>query len=247
VKANFIPVGLGILVARGDLTDVHVLDCPSMRSGAKTFYNNNEYRYDATVWQKIVGSPALGTPEEMFLAGDGQQLFQTPADTDMHVVGILSSYSYRDTPFYYVPALDDSAHSGTCIAPLDSVSPQVFPQWMTPAFKTRRALHDRAICSDSFDYAYNANVTGGGFGFSLGGGLANAAHKDGYNVLYGDGHVKWYEDSDHQISSFNRWRHAGAVGTILSDFGADDLTISSPTSQLVWNLFDRAAGIDIGQ
>ena len=79
------------------------------------------------------------------------------------------------------------------------------------------------------------------------------AHKDGYNVLYGDNHVKWYDDTDHQISNFNRWpstytnfQQPGYSTTVVNfNCGVDDLTISSPTSQLVWNLFDRNAGIDM--
>jgi hypothetical protein len=227
---TLMPVGLGILVARNYLADAHVLDCPSMRSGATTYYHSAQYKYDPNVWRKIVGSPALGTPEQMFLTGDVSQLWLTPADANDSVVGILSSYSYRDTPFYYDSSLDNH---GTCDVALDSVSPVVYPQFMTPAFKTRHALKDRAICADSFDYGP------AGSGFSLRGGLAGAAHKDGYNVLYGDNHVKWYDDTDHQISNFTRW----ISNAIL---GVDDLTISSPTSQLVWNLFDRAAGIDVG-
>ena len=86
-----------------------------------------------------------------------------------------------------------------------------------------------------------------------GGGLSKYAHKDGYNVLYGDNHVKWYDDTDHQISNFNRWpssytnfQQPGYSTTVVNfNWGADDLTISSPTSQLIWNLFDRNAGIDI--
>jgi prepilin-type processing-associated H-X9-DG protein len=115
---------------------------------------------------------------------------------------------------------------------------------MTPAFKTHRALGDRAICSDSFDYAYNPNTNPpGGYGFPLGGGLAQSCHKDGYNVLYGDGHGKWRDDTDHQISNFTRWSYNGAYSSVL---GIDDLTISSPTSQLIWNLYDRDMQLDVG-
>jgi prepilin-type N-terminal cleavage/methylation domain-containing protein len=252
-NANFMPVGLGILLARNYLTDAHVLDCPSMKSGAWTYYNDNKYCYDPVVWKKLADN--LGTPEKMFLTGDCSQLFQTPADANNSVVGILSSYSYRDTPFYYDPnpaggsgdamGLDDPRHPGQCVVPLDSITPQIFPQFMTPAFKTLRALKDRAICSDTFDYCYNQSI-GGGFGFPRGGGLAGSCHQDGYNVLYGDDHVRWYDDTDHKISSFTRFYYSYNGVQYTSNFGVDDLTISSPTSQLIWNLFDRAVGLDVG-
>jgi prepilin-type N-terminal cleavage/methylation domain-containing protein len=247
-RANFVPVGLGILVARNYLADAHVLDCPSMKSGATTYYNGCQYNYDPALWKKLAGTS--GTPEQMFLIGDGTQFYQTslpPAASGSSMVALLSSYSYRDTPFYYDQATLDNG-SGQCVVPLDSVSPQVFPQFMTPAFKTHRALKDRAICSDTFDYCYQNATTS--WGFPLGGGLAGSAHKDGYNVLYGDNHVKWYDDTSHQISNFTRWYYTETVNGVStsysSNFGVDDLTISSPTSQLIWNLFDRAMSIDVG-
>ena len=301
------PVGLGILVSRSYLTDVRAL-MPSMKSGAWTYYDTpepntslqiNPYLYDPTVWRKIVGTPALGVPEQMFLTGDGTQLLQTPtqaAPGSTGVVGILSSYSYRDTPFYYDPnlaqslggtdpsGLDDGSGNGVpgkCVLPLDSVTPVVYPQFMTPAFKTLRALHGRSICSDTFDYSCNLNSTTSPTvipttvnavpidqrnGFRQAGGLAAAGHKDGYNVLYEDGHATWFDDGEHQISAFTRWNSTytytwpppatnvtwplppGWSGTTYSApalLGVDDLTISSPTSQQVWNLFDRAVQIDV--
>ena len=284
VKANFVPVGLGILLARNYLGDARVLDCPSMSGIAATYYGNNftggtfayyKYVHDPGVWRSIVGSPPLGPPEQMFLTGDGttlaQEQTQEPSSWPMpdgnYAVAILSSYSYRDTPFYYDPnplggadsyGLGDARYNPSynngeyadqpekwqCALPLDSVVPQVFPHFMTPAFKTRRALGDRAICSDSFDYSYSGSSPATGMGFQRSGGLAGAGHKDGYNVLYGDNHVKWYDDSDHQISSFERWHYSFNGNTYQSTIGVDDLTISSPTGQLVWNLFDRAVGID---
>jgi prepilin-type processing-associated H-X9-DG protein len=86
----------------------------------------------------------------------------------------------------------------------------------------------------------------GGFGFPLGGGLAGSCHKDGYNVLYGDNHVKWHEDAGHVISNFTRFNYTWNGANYTSNFGVDDLTVSSPTSQLVWNLFDRDVGMDAG-
>jgi hypothetical protein len=250
-QANFAPVGLGILVARNYLSDAHVLDCPSMKSGATTYYNGCQYNYDPVQWKKLAGTS--GTPEQMFLIGDGTQFYQTslppPAASGSSMVALLSSYSYRDVPFYYTlgSSLDPDS-TGQSIVPLDSITPQIFPQFMTPAFKTRRALKDRAICSDTFDYCYQNATTS--WGFPLGGGLAGSAHKDGYNVLYGDTHVHWYDDTSHQISNFTRWYYTetvnGSPTPYTSTWGVDDLTISSPTSQLIWNLFDRAMSIDVG-
>jgi prepilin-type N-terminal cleavage/methylation domain-containing protein len=305
-QPNFMPVGLGILVARNYLSDARVLNCPSMSGVTYTYYglvngqNNeyNQYEYDPSVWQKIAGNPPLGSAEQMFLTGDATQLLQTPLSppTGPWAVAILSSYSYRDTPFYYDPnpvgdpadpyGLGDPIQYNPqnaqyanrpdmwqCAVPLDSIGlpgqsqtpgyrgNQIYPNFMTPAFKTRRALGDRAICSDSFDYVYNNSngvlpppLSPTPQGFQRGGGLSEYAHKDGYEVLYGDNHVKWHDDTDHQISNFSRWPSSYtnwpqpniSSSTVVNfNWGADDLTISSPTGQLVWNLFDRDSGIDV--
>ena len=183
-QPNFMPVGLGILVARNYLTDVHVLDCPSMRAGATTYYGNplannglqiNPYNYDATVWQKIVGSPALGPPEQMFLTGDGTQLYQTPVTPSSpsappYVAAILSSYSYRDTPFYYDPNLA-FALGGADPSGLDNGSRTVRRAaglrdcpWSSPVHDAGVQDAPRAArpghLSDSFDYAWTRPLRG---------------------------------------------------------------------------------------
>jgi len=276
---NFMPTGLGILVQHGDLQEMKVFDCPDMKSGATTYYGvtpnaqnypmGNVYKYTPSVWTTLAGN--LGAPDQEFLIGDGTQLWQTPTTATApfsggdYVTGILSSYSYRNTPFYYVNngLLDGgiSAGEGTldngngqCIVPLDSVVPKVYPQFMTPAFKTRRVLGGRAICSDTFDYAYNPNVPPTTTLFPVvNSGLATLAHKDGYNILYGDNHVRWFDDTDHQITNWNKWDGSWNTYTTATNvqthtqtyIGADDLTIASPTSQMVWNLFDRFERIDV--
>ena len=246
---NFMATGLGILIERGYLDDPRVLDCPSMRRVVSTWYGTEEYRYDPSVW-KLLG----GEMGKSFQDGDGTGLWYASADND-DVTAILSSYSYRDTPFYcrtepdnvadypYTPPADwygaaelyfsDIEVGGTWLAywNLEFTGPVVRAQFMTPPFKTRRLLKERAICSDTFDLA---NVAGT-FPDS---GLGDRHHKDGYNVLFGDNHIVWYEDGDDSIRAWSEWSGD-------TDAYYNNLTISSPISQKVWNLFDRKAGIDV--
>ena len=49
----------------------------------------------------------------------------------------------------------------------------------------------------------------------------------------------WYADEGRGIAQWNAWADPNPA-----DAGCDNLTISSASSQLVWNQFDRAAGLD---
>ncbi len=61
-------------------------------------------------------------------------------------------------------------------------------------------------------------------------------HYEGYNVLYGDSHSKYYNDSEEHI---RYWEFSsGAGGT------ERDLTISGPEGERVWHMFDQAEGLD---
>ena len=112
---------------------------------------------------------------------------------------------------------------------------------MTPPFKTMRILKDRAIAADSFDYCMPTYEFPAGTEintFTNGEGMTTHAHNDGYNVLYGDGRVTWYEDGAGNIRAWDEWQDT-------NHYGSDNLTISSETSHLVWNIFDQKAGIDV--
>jgi len=266
-KLNFMPVGLGVLIDHGDLGDPRVLDCPSMNSAVSTYYagpvafSGGEYRYDPTVWRRLGGKPG-----KQFRTGDGTALYATPTGTSgtSTVTGILCSYAYRNQPFYCRREPDNAADYGpapsggwdgadeSCFSDIpiggewlaewnlggkdggDFLKPFIWAQFMTPPFKNRRTLGDRAIVADTFDYSDPA-----GSEFDSGEGLGRYHHKKGYNVLYGDGHVKWFDDSAGMIMGWRDWENPTGID------GIDDLTISSLTSQKVWNLFDRAMGLDV--
>ena len=180
------------------------------------------------------------------VTGDGRSFSHVDADPGTKVTAVLGSYSYRDTPFYsrltpdnapagwtyggdYPDLSNPSAH-WLAQWTLGLTRPAVTAQFMCPPFKTLRALGNRAIAADGFD-----DAPSGGGAFPIGIGVTH--HKDGYNVLYGDGHAAWYSDEARAIARWNVWADPANPGT-------DNLTISSASSQLVWNKFDAAMGID---
>ena len=263
-KTNFMPIGLGLMLQADYLDDPYVLDCPSMGGTTTTYYGAADYEHPSDVW-KLLG----GTPGENLIGADGRRLHRTAA-TDHTVTAVLSSYSYRNTPFYCLsepsnanrhpdyPSVPDwdwdtaggdttytateadfsnVATGGTWVAGwwLDFTKPHVMAYFMTPPFKTRKQLRDRAICADAFDFS-NVSDTFDGEG------LAENHHKDGYNVLYGDNHGSWYEDGSDAIMAWNEWMDDPPDATFHN---FNNLTISSPVGQHVWNLFDRKADIDV--
>jgi prepilin-type processing-associated H-X9-DG protein len=244
LRHNFAPNGLGLLIHLDCLDDPNVFNCPSMKGEVDTYYGfssnagdnrGNRYVFDPAAWKK------LAVKGKDIFAGDGRSLHHTPVDafdtSGPTVTALLSSYSYRDTPFYY--QVDDYDKDHPLV--LDSLKPALKPEFMVPLFKTRRTLGDRAIVSDTFDYAQPDKADW----FSAGKGLGKYVHGSGYNVLYGDGHAAWFEDDDNKISNWRDTDPAHPNWLDPAHAGTDNLTISSPTSQKVWNLFDRAAGIDV--
>lgn len=243
---NFMPVGLGVLVARETL-GANVLVCPSMTSSVPTWYGAAEYRYVSDM-PKRLGQ----TPSKPLSTSDGRRFLATTTGTGRKTVAVLSSYAYRNKPFYartlpdnaprgwtYSADYPDLADWSTPARPwlaewkLEFVQPEIRAQFMTPPFRTEKQLGNRAICADSFDLADESSG-----GFPSGVGMARWHHKGGYNVLYGDGHATWYDDDDGMIKTWSDWTDPANPGT-------DNLTISSPSAQRVWNLFDRAAGVDV--
>jgi len=278
-QVNFMPVGLGILVWREELQDPRVLDCPSMRSEVTTWYGSAEYRYDPLLWRKLGGE--LG---KRFIQGDGRELFSTGVDQDpltlpedrTCVSAMLSSYSYRNTPFYCLSRPDNYAdcpeppnvdpadwtdatdedfdkfnalgelHANGWVAEWDIKIPDLDKvvtraEFMTPPFKTRRQLKGRAIVADTFDYA---DPAGSSADFGEDSGLVRQHHRNGYNVCFGDGHVVWYEDGSDRIRGWTKWYDPEDTGTPPWP-DTDNLTISSHSSNYVWNAFDRLEGLDV--
>ena len=138
---------------------------------------------------------------------------------------LQGSYNYRNVPFVVTggPHSEDIPHTnrtvlgvpaswsasyGPPISSRDTLWPIVCdvgagytkPMVVTtpggPVFKTQKQLGGRAIVSDTFSRpARNDNNESLTSSFGLGW----YAHRDGYNVLYGDWSAKWYGDPERRI------------------------------------------------
>ena len=259
---NFAPTGLGLLVMRNTIESSSLV-CLSMLGTLNTWYDSATYQFSGAMPQ-LLGTngsrPLLNGDGRSFYhtalngntggigasgSGSGGNGYGITGAGNS-VTAVLCSYSYRDTP-YYSRLTPSNAPPGWTYTndypdlycpdtgwlaewPLTFVRPALQAQFMCPPFMTVRALGNRAIASDTFDYA-----PPGGGAFLPAHGLAS--HKLGYNVLFGDGHAGWFDDTGKKISNWENWADP-------ANPGSDNLTISSASSQLAWNQFDQMMGID---
>ena len=235
-RRNFLAVGLGMLLKTENLSDPQALICPSLAGTIQTRYEGEAYPHRSDIWKQlgdiIWEEPGVirGSAIEY---GDGTRLHAGKDDSDPpndRVVLILSSYSYRLQAHQWPDDVsyndnDDSEN----ISPGDTralthISEDHEAQYMCPTFKNVRELAGRALVADTFDRAD-----------SMPRGLGANGHLGGYNVLYGDGHVNFYNDPEKTVAD---WVFVGSGAT------NNDLTISGPEGERVWHLFDLAEGID---
>ena len=253
-KFSLAPCGLGILLTTGALSDGNTLMCPSMGGMWKTVHYRYTKTYFPDLWQRIGGS-------------DGSHL-QRPADlsvtTDFsdHTKSkyVIGAYQYRNMP---AKIFSWSFHS-SYYRDWPEVKPKLRVHTGAPPFKTARVLGARALVIDTMDNQHeNAPGETPNY-FAHRGGAVRFHHSDGYNVLYGDGAVRWYGDAQKRIA----YAYGGGHNGIYMGSGASNTSytwmcnLTCPSNSLsnntyrwgsngfwgaqqVWTEFDRAAGVDV--
>jgi len=281
------PIGLGYLVLGGYVGDARSFFCPTTGDSMPVdhvnanMFNTKTRIYDGGVFaassirdmQRIGGFDA-----KSIMYGDWSWVGTDPAGQPLgwcynyRAAALLSNYNYRGIPtfaatygtgtnFGYDIAEDTTTGTGTSEQCNPVILAQTKPRQKVyvgcPAFKTQKQLGQRAIVTDSFsrgDY-YNAGDV-----YPMAG-VAQYAHRHGYNVLYGDWSAKWYGDPDERImwwpkSSWN-YSFSRAAGTSLAVAGVTRWApLHDPEnfyndndadggSDTIWHVFDAANGIDI--
>jgi hypothetical protein len=167
---------------------------------------------------------------------------------------VLSQYAYRDVPFSPNPDITQAVGAAGYMR-LDYVSPAlVFTNrdLMGPLFKTQKILGGRAIAADAFGKNACENATWAGPGYY--------AHRDGYNVLYGDWSAHWWGDplqkfiwwasgtqdgglgGDTNVPSDDMMSGTSIADTMSTQAGA--VVVSYNGSVIQWHMLDLANGID---
>jgi hypothetical protein len=190
------------------------------------------------------------------------------APTNISYLIAQGNYNYRGMPCYLV--------IGGYTWPTDvknarvlRVKPNLYVQTGTPMFKTQKLLGNRAIVSDSFSQsmAFDGDAMANRSTWSYQSkpvfGKGQYAHRDGYNVLYGDWSAKWYGDPQSRIlwwspphnvgyndtyytTPFGASQYAGIWSNQFQTSGGATVTWDEPCSTQIWHVFDEAAGIDGG-
>ena len=157
------------------------------------------------------------------------------------MVQIFSQYHYRNSAVF--------AAADTKAVNVGYTRPKVTVRAQLPMFATQKILGTRAILSDSFDKSFYQRTDEPGFGVY--------AHRDGYNVLYGDHRATWFGDAEQKFLYWPRPvdgqdNEASVASLQVNAYygpgGANDSgnyrTNSQNQGLLAWHLLDMAVGVD---
>ena len=247
---------MGCLLGGGYLNDFKTLYCPSGAGMEQpTIY------LDGSGWHKELplgnGLQDLIDVSKYCKAG-GKELFYadySSAPADYHTIGgsqsIRSQYNYRPNI-----AVNDADHSLDTIVWLPGTKPAVEVRMGRPYFRTQKILGERALLCDSFEKSQHATADIGASELTETARVAagNQAHRDGYNVLYGDGHAAWYGDPQKRIIWF---KTSAAAATSRNYARMDGPSLRYrwnekqygdenylDGSHLIWHNMDIANGVD---
>ena len=202
------PMKLGYLLEGGYLTDYSIFFCPS-GSGMKdpsASQNCNRYLQNYQQVKKLAGAndaKSFFHADYSVISGDKnsdgywgyRQSIRGQYDYRPNIFGFHggSGASYWAKPPTY---RWDSRY----LVGLPGTRPYAIGRNGAQIFPTQRALGARALICDTVEKGWvstrSTAVSKQAYASIAGGAQA---HKDGYNVLYGDGHATWYGDPQQRI------------------------------------------------
>ncbi len=211
-RLNAAPIGVGLLLTTGFVADAKSFYCASASNMPAD--SDDMGASQARHWQTAGGFDGATLH---FGAWDASN--QNMAD----ILAVYSSYNYRDVPlgvaYPWHRWVEQERRRETR---LSGVRPDVNVSIGAPIFKTNRVLGGRAILSDTFSKGTNKDAFGRTKDYTQPNGGRNAGfgfvgHRDGYNVLYGDGSAKWVGDPQQRIAFANESRGGWSIDTTYVD------------------------------
>ena len=276
---NMTAAGLGYLLQCGYSPDIRSLYCPSTGGSmppGNNYYNTCDTRLYAATSLQDVQRAAGGFDHNAVAYGDWESKVNgSPYGTAAYFyytnhVALQSDYNYRNMPAV-IPRHNNlfGNFDAPAKALLGYTRPRIEIAAGCPLFKTSKQLGGRAIVSDSFSRSpYGNSVPWPTDPRSVGNGFY--AHRDGYNVLFGDWSARWVGDADLRMmwwgpiweaSFFSAWS-AGPF-QMAAAFSATNLSVASrwewtsvPSGAThcacpnqsgtaeVWHFLDATAGLD---
>jgi len=242
------PWGMGWLLMTGYIPDAHVFFCPSV----------GDSKYDSAMLTRAGTSPyinyetdgAVDTPSDWRKYGgfikDTLTHGSFPITGTWNYVQMRSHYGYRLHPLM---AGRSGFGLGQLNVPVAWTKPRVNTSANAPAFKTQKTLNGRAVAADAFDRAMNGTSTQHGVP-----GFGALAHREGYNVLYGDSHVAWYGDPQQTLMyvqpadyGYYAFRYCGSSKLYWPPAMYSNLLSANAALMglpMLWHRLDVAANID---
>ena len=280
----FAPLGLGYLVDSGYAPDMRTFFCPSTGGDlppARNVYNAG-YEPGVIAHSLKQVQNAGGFDAETMRYGDWTDLVGDWHNEPFQFAAVQNTYVYRNVPNTILPGDNNSPYtwfpggSSTRLHWSDAPFPepndyQVQLPYTQPkvrvsagcaTFKTQKILGSRAIVADSFarpQYAVTSLVdpiVGDGY----------FAHRDGYNVLYGDWSAKWYGDPQELIMWWPYMANAGtaylATGALqfnglkwyegqdnVANYGAapnmSTVSMNYYRAEMIWHMLDTVNSVDV--
>ena len=257
---NMAPNGLGYLVTCGYIGDAKSLYCPTaggtMPTQDPAGWYLEYYKQAGSIGELM---RAGGTDARTITHGDWSWLpFCGRTANNMWGKGLLCDYDYRNVcnsllnRWNYDPDYDRICYTRPAIEAI-----------MGPLFRTSKILGGRAIVADTCEKGRSMTTATPGYGIY--------AHRDGYNVLYGDWHAQWYGDPmqriiywpQNKLYSYSEYSNL-RFSTCFTNYGTGVwwYIVGPPAGRnpplpaqyyngateniLLWHLYDEAGGVDAG-
>jgi len=269
--------GLGYLAATGYMDDLKAYYCASWDIPADRLYSSTglyDVYYNNGIGKGVVNTvnsvKTLGGFSAKYMMYGNYRAASDSRSLNANYLGnttsgMDSSYSYRN---FDVSDRQNDIPPGTEM-PVHWTRPFVKTNVGCPSFKTERVLGGRSIVADSFFRTCKDHRIASNPNYKWQAGFAIYHHKDGYNVLYGDGHTGWYGDPQQRImwfmqapatdgsemaasAGYEPFNNNGAsYGTAGSTRMANANLNKGPGyaasgRQTIYHMFDSPAGLDVG-
>ena len=202
------PYGMGFLIAAGYTGDEKSFYCPSSGGATRIDFakvTTGDYPSLAndtlSDWQAVRRSSTTAADTnigQLMTNGNWPRIAYNGAHGYTTQVGC--DFAYRNMPIYGEIWSHASATYIDDDIPMGWTKPKVMSSVAAPPFKTTKTLGGRALAVDDF---WKGGITASGRAYRDGAQLIPGRgffqHRDGYNVLYGDGSCGWYADVDQKV------------------------------------------------
>ena len=250
------PVGLGYLVSGNYMGDTKTLLCSSADNMPADFGADGAY--------------TTGNQLKSLGGFDGLSLTQGSWDSANWLGGwgFQSHYNYRNVPVTGGLTIDTASGDPNddliTSVTFATVKPELTVYVGCPQFKTQKLLSGRALVSDTFSKVDEPLAGASTPGLAPGTeteGYGKFAHREGYNVLYGDWHAKWIGDPQEvyrywdAIAATDYAEISASIASVVvpTERGDDDAdpvpedTAGGAETEgfLLWHNLDMDAQIDI--